>query len=200
MFSKQALHLQSLTMNITQSNNSSMLDNFNQALGNTGTNIPTVFATIGLALLGILIPLTIAILQDLLQKKAEQSDGYSILDLHVILDKVFRIKALIFFSGLVFVPLIFWDIQIGYVRLFEITLSTIGLLFILQIVLGVYNWTKGNISSYRKNYLEDLDKTNDMLTVWSSIWNNKNMTLNEEVEYFKIYSDQVDKAIKLYEN
>ena len=92
-------------------NSTSDFQRINIVIENLGNNVPTVFQTLGLALLGILIPLTIAVLQDLLQKKGEGDNNFSVLDLHVILDCVFHVKPLLFYSALVFVPFVFWDIE-----------------------------------------------------------------------------------------
>ena len=79
--------------------------NFNKWILNLGNNIPTVFETATLALLGILIPLTIAILQDVFQKRQEVKNENSILDTNVILDKVFEFKLLILFAASSLYPL-----------------------------------------------------------------------------------------------
>lgn len=179
---------------LTQQTNSTQ--NNPRTLGNLGNNIPTIFATLGLALLGILIPLTIAILQDLMRKKGEPNVNYCILDLHVILDKVFQTKLLIFYSALIFVPFLFWDIQLSIVHLAAIVSAIIGSVFILLIILKVYNWIKGNVSSYRKQYLEGLKNESDMVAVWGSIWQNNNMTPQDFKIFFEIYSKKIDGLIK----
>ena len=195
--------IQSSVQNVSSTQNAiHCFQKISEAIGNLGGNIPTVFETIGLAMLGILIPLTIAVLQDLLQKKGDQENNYSTLDLHVILDKVFQIKRLIFFSAMVFLPFIFWDIQIGLVRLFEIVFAMVGIAFILKIILSVYNWTKGNISIYRKQYLMSLGigEINDLIPVWTCIWENKKMSLEEEIDFFEIFSQKIDGLLNQYES
>lgn len=185
------LALQALTANTTSSNTSD-LEKLNQAIANLGSNIPTVIVTLGLALLGILIPLTIAILQDIMEKKTDECKNYAVLDLHVILDMVFKIKRLIFFSALIFAPFIFWDLAIGALRIIIIFISFVGIAFILKIVLGVYVWTKGNISNFRKAYLQKLEDKNDFAVVWDSIWGNSKMTIKEEREFHEIFKQKVD--------
>jgi hypothetical protein len=181
---------------LSSTNNTSGFEQINQTIGNLSNNIPTVFETIGLALLGILIPLTIAVLQDLLQKKATEDRNYSVLDLHVILDKVFQIRNLLIFVAMLFLPFIFWETTLVYIRLVELGVATIGTVLILRIIWSVYLWTKGNVSSFRKDYLLSLDKINDMIPVWASVWNNKKMTVQEEKEYFDIFSKKIDSAMK----
>jgi hypothetical protein len=184
-------------VNSTQTN-SSDIQRINEALGNLGSNLPTVFGTIGLALLGILIPLTIAILQDIMQKKGEQCGNYCVLDLHVILDKVFQTKRLIFYSALVFFPFLFWDIQAGVVHVAVIISSLVGIILIGGIIFKVYNWIKGNVSSYRLQYLQSLDNESDMVTVWGSIWKNSKITPQEYREFFEIYNKKIDGLIRKY--
>ncbi len=55
-------------------------------------NLPTIIQGIGIALLTILIPLAIAILTDVYQKRRDGKIEFANLDLHVILDNVFKIK------------------------------------------------------------------------------------------------------------
>lgn len=184
-------------VNSTQTN-SFDIQRINEALGNLGSNLPTVFGTIGLALLGILIPLTIAILQDIMQKKGEQGGNYCVLDLHVILDKVFQTKRLIFYSALVFFPFLFWDIQAGVVHVAVIISSLVGIILIGGIIFKVYNWIKGNVSSYRLKYLQSLNNESDMVTVWGSIWKNSKITPQEYREFFEIYNKKIDGLIRKY--
>jgi hypothetical protein len=184
-------------VNSTQ-NNTFDIQHINEALGNLGNNLPMVFGTIGLAMLGILIPLTIAILQDIMQKKGEQGGNYCVLDLHVILDKVFQTKRLIVYSALVFFPFLFWDIQVGVVHVAVIISAIVGIILIVGIIFKVYNWIKGNVSSYRLQYLQNLDNESDMVTVWGSIWKNDKITPQEYKEFFDIYNKKIDGLIRKY--
>jgi hypothetical protein len=67
-------------------------------------NFSNIIQGIGLALLTILIPLAIAILADIYQKRKKE---YAYLDLHVILDNVFKIKIIILSVFLIFLPMFF---------------------------------------------------------------------------------------------
>jgi hypothetical protein len=53
-----------------------------------------------------------------------------------------------------------------------------------------------DVSSFRKNYLEKLEKKNDFFVVWASIWKNEKMVNTEEREYFGIFSKKIDRMIK----
>ena len=72
-------------------------------------NFPNIIQGIGLALLTILIPLAIAVLADIYQKRREENKEFTYLDLHVILDNVFNIKLLILSVFLIFLPMFFWE-------------------------------------------------------------------------------------------
>ena len=76
--------------------------------------IPLILQNIGLALLSILIPLAIVILTQVYEKKGSKTKGFSVLDLHVILDHVFQTKLLVTKTVMIFLPLIFWDASSGY--------------------------------------------------------------------------------------
>jgi len=91
------------------------------------SNLPTYIQNTGLALLGILIPLAIAILTEIYRKKGGSEEEFSELDLLVMLDNVFKVKYLLAYVLLIFVPLFFWDVSNGYLRLFELILSTVGI-------------------------------------------------------------------------
>ena len=58
-------------------------------------NLPTIIQGIGIALLTILIPLAIAVLADIYQKRREEKREFTDLDLHLILDSVFNIRLII---------------------------------------------------------------------------------------------------------
>ena len=59
-------------------------------------DLPNIIQAISIALLTILIPLAIAILTEIYQKRKDQKIEFVDLDLHVILDSVFRIMRLEF--------------------------------------------------------------------------------------------------------
>ena len=84
-------------------------------------NLPAYIQNIGLALLGILIPLAIAILTEIYRKKGSSEQELSELDLRVMLDDVFRVKCLLAYALLIFVPFLFWDISNGLFSFFRNT-------------------------------------------------------------------------------
>jgi hypothetical protein len=197
MFSGLIIAMQSAVSNSTSTQDIlNGIQNFNKGVENLGSNVPTVFETAGLALLGLLIPFAIVILQDVLGKRDEVKNPTSIWDKAVILDNVFKFKPLIVLSGLVFIPFVFWDLEVGIVRLIEIIIASVGILLLVRLLLRVYDWTEGNCAKYRKEYLEG--KTiaeKSFKTTWKSIWGNK-MTLEDEAFYFNLFREKIDQEIK----
>jgi len=159
-------------------------------------SLPAYIQNIGLSLLAILVPLAIAILTEVYRKKGSLEEEFSELDLHVILDDVFRIKWLVIYSLLIFLPYIAWDISNGFIRLFEIILSIIGIGLILKTIYDVYYWTKGDVFKYRFSYLRKLKNPVDLEIVWRSVWKSKNINVQNEKEFFKIFSSVIENKIK----
>jgi hypothetical protein len=163
-------------------------------------NLPNITGVIGLALLTILIPLAIATLMDAYQKRREQSAEFANLDLHVILDQVFGIKRLLLYGTLIFVPMIFWEISCGFFRLFEIALSFLGICLMVKTLLNIYSWVKGTVFPHRFSYLRNLKKHTDLEAVWRSVWEAKSINLQNEKEFFQIFSSTIDELIGNHES
>jgi hypothetical protein len=161
--------------------------------------LPSLFHNIGLALLSILIPLAIAILGDVYQKKKDKKEDFVELDLQVILDCVFPIRRLIVFSLLIFFPFAFWEISCASLRILEMLLSLIGIYFLARTILNVYRWTKGDVFTFRFSHLEKLEKSPDFETAWKSVWSSKEIAMQSEIRFFKIFSSKIDKMVKQYE-
>ena len=158
--------------------------------------LPSLFHNIGLALLSILIPLAIAILVDVYQKKKDKMEDFVELDLQVILDRVFRIRRLIAFSLLIFLPFAFWEISYAPLRILEMILSLIGIYFLIKTILNVYKWTKGDVFTFRFSHLEKLEKSPDFETAWKSVWSSKEIAMQSEIRFFKIFSFKIDRIVK----
>ncbi|MDR0460635.1 MAG: hypothetical protein LBH62_04260 [Nitrososphaerota archaeon] len=134
------------------------------------SNIPTIVTSFGLALLAILIPLMIAIVQDIWMKRNQPNPKDNVdLDLHIILDDVFKFKNLLIYSGLIFLPFIFWKLPtndiclISIARIIELVIAFIGILYMGRIIRDTYNWIKTDptLLSFRKKYLEKVDLKNN---------------------------------------
>lgn len=163
-----------------------------------GSNLPSLIQTLGLALLSILIPLAIVVLTDFYQNKGREDKSLSELDLRVILDTVFQVKRMIFYTILVFSPFVFWDISYGFIRLFETALSLIGIALIVRTILKIYHWTKGNVAIYRVSYLKALGDQTDLRIAWRSVWQSKEIGYRNEVDLFDIFSSKIDETVKHY--
>jgi hypothetical protein len=160
------------------------------------SELPPLFHNIGLALLSILIPLAIAILVDVYQKKKDIKEDFVELDLQVILDRVFQIKRLIAFSLLIFFPFVFWEFSYAPLRIPEMILSLIGIYFVIRTILNVYKWTKGDVFAFRFSYLEKLERPPDFETAWKSVWSSKEISRQNEIRFFQIFSSKIDKLMK----
>ncbi len=161
---------------------------------------PAIIQGLGIALLTILIPLAIAVLTDLFQKRKDKDDEFVHLDLNVILDSIFNIRRLIFSVLLVFIPLLFWNIFSGLWKLVSICLPSIGIASITLIIINVYRWIKGNVFKYRFSYLRKVKKDNDLEITWKSVWKAQGIENEHEKEFLKIFFKKMDCLFSSYEN
>jgi len=162
-------------------------------------NFPNIIQGIGLALLTILIPLAIAVLADIYQKRREENKEFTYLDLHVILDNVFNIKLLILSVFLIFFPMFFWEILIGLDRLIAVHFAFIGILLVVDIIFKVSRWVKGNVFDFRFSYLRKLNRYNDLEIVWRSVWQVENINIQNERKFFQIFSSTINRLLNLTE-
>jgi len=159
-------------------------------------NLPTIIQGIGIALLTVLIPLAIAVLADIYQKRREEKREFTDLDLHVILDSVFNIRLIILSVFLIFLPNFFWDILTGLDRLIAINIIFIGILLVINIVTNIYYWIKGNVFDFRFSYLRKLNRYNDLEIVWRSIWQVKNINIQNEQKFCKLFFLKIDQLLE----
>jgi len=165
-----------------------------KALEGANSSLPSWIQNLGLALLSILIPLAIAILTDLIQKKRSEATLYE-LDLQVILDHVFKIKPLIGFSVLIFLPFFFWENSNGIFRFIELIVSLVGSVFVAKTILDVYFWTRGNVFAYRLSYLKNLNNLSDLEIAFRSVWSSKDINPQRERELFNIFYSKVERIL-----
>lgn len=168
-------------------------------------NIPTVIQNTGLALLTILIPLAIAVLEDT-NRKQKDKKSLGGLDLHVILDHIFQIPKLLIWTTTIFLPLLLWDISISLpiLRLLLIFFSCIGICYISKTIRKGYLWVKGRIWDFRFSYLDSLKEYKDFENVWRYVWqteiiNREDIEVpnpNDEQKFFNIFSKQIDKFLQ----
>jgi len=137
--------------------------------------------------------LAIAILIEIYKKKRSQKDELVVLDFNIILDYLFKIKFLLLYIVMMFVPLLFWESSSGKFRIIELFISVIGIIFIIKILLNTYQWIKGNVWNSRAKYLIKLKKPEDMIKVWRSVWQSSSLDTGIEKDFFNIYSSKLDK-------
>jgi hypothetical protein len=142
-----------------------------------------------------LIPLAIAVLTDLYSNK-DGKNPLSELDFRIILDQVFRIKKLLLYSALIFIPFIFWENFNGEIKLISLIISIIGILLVVKIIIDIYNWVRGNVFTYRIFYLKSLKKIEDHEIAWRSVWQVKDLDRMQEREFFNIFSIKIDGILK----
>jgi hypothetical protein len=143
-------------------------------------NTSNIIQDLGLALLTILIPFTIAIFQKIFEAKEELST----LNLFVIIDEVFILKRVVGATFLIFLPFIFWNISPIWVRGLEVFLSVIGIIILTNTILSIYNWIKGETFNYQKNYLRKLKEPEEMKKAWVDVWK---VGLSREMEEEFLY-------------
>jgi len=163
-------------------------------------NFSNIIQGIGLALLTILIPFAIAILADVYQKRREGKSEFTDLDLHVILDNVFKIKIIILSIFLIFLPMFFWEILTGLYKLIAIPFIFIGIILLVNIIFKVSHWVKGNIFEFRFSYLQKLNRYNDLEIVWSSIWQVKNINIQNEQKFYKLFFSKINHLLESPKN
>jgi len=151
--------------------------------------IPTFLHTIGIALLTILIPISIAMFSD----KKE----YITLDRNVILDEIFRSKLFLAVLGLIFLPIIFWHISEIEFKIIELILWILGTSLMIFILRNSYSWIKGDRYNFRVNYLSNLKNDKDLAESMRSVWQKGEMDTKSEIDFSKIFSLKIDQNIKI---
>jgi len=151
--------------------------------------IPSFLHTIGIALLTILIPISIAIFSG--------EREYIELDRNVILDEIFRPKLFLAVLGLIFLPILFWHISELEFKIIELFLWIIGISLMIIILKNSYFWIKGNRYNYRINYLSNLKNDKDLAESMRSVWQKGGMDIKNEIDFSKIFSLKIDQNIKV---
>ncbi|GBC69019.1 hypothetical protein HRbin01_00710 [archaeon HR01] len=159
-------------------------------------SLPSHIQTVGLAVLGILIPLAIAILTELYRKITNPREDFSRLDLHVILNGFFKIKNIIAYTLLIFIPFVFWEFSSGLYRVLLIGVAFVGIILMIKTVWNLYLWVKGHMMPFRYSYLQKISKLADQEIAWESVWKTEGILTLDETNFFKIFSSQIQKYIK----
>ena len=151
-------------------------------------NTLNVMQIIGLALIGVIIPIAIAVFQ--------KKDSFEKLDKYVFLDFIIKSKWFISYIGIIYIPLFLWDILPPEYRLLEAMIWLIGICFVLKTIADSYYWIKGNANIPRLKYLKKLSNKEEMEIVWESIWSKSKLHFKEEFDFFKIFAFKIDKLLK----
>ncbi|MBD3232200.1 MAG: hypothetical protein GF315_00590, partial [candidate division Zixibacteria bacterium] len=104
----------------------------------------TILATSGIALLTILIPLAIILV--------EKYRDFKILDNAVVLDYVTEAKFILIYIAFIFLPLTIWKSDIPNWIL--LALWAFGSIKVCLIMVKAYQWIKGDRFNYRLEYLK----------------------------------------------
>lgn len=163
-------------------------ENFNNILKNP-TNILSAMQVIGLAIITVIIPIAIAVFQ--------KKESFEKVDKYVFLDFVIKSKLFLLYIGMVFIPLLLWDILPANYRLLESIVWLIGIGFIIRVIISSYKWMKEYTNIPRLKYLKKLNNVDEMEVVWTSLWAYDDISFNNEIEFFRIFTLKV---IKLFSN
>lgn len=158
--------------------------------------LPVDMQNTGLAFLTILIPLAIVILTEVYRERFSKSSKIPFieLDLRVILDDVFRIKRLVLYNLMIFVPLAFWELLDGKLHFLLASISSIGLIAMIFVILNVYKWTVKDTFRFRFSYLKSREIC-ELTSVWGSIWKCEEIEPINERGFFMILSSKIDEII-----
>jgi hypothetical protein len=148
--------------------------------------LPTVMQNIGLALLTIFIPVALFLFE-----KNDESN-FKTLDKAVILDNLVDARNLLWKIALIFIPLLFWDIESCIVRTICIVLWIIGVILVTDTLRKSYNWIRNGRFQYRFSYLKKVKTGNELEDLWRSVWEASGTNSQNEIEFFKIFSSLID--------
>jgi len=169
------------------------------------SKIDQMITGLSLGLLTFLIPLAMAILNDVYQKRTNENLAFSTLDLQVILNNVFKIKRLLYVITIIFISMSFWEVSknILLARLLELFVSSVGIFFIGKTILDVVRWLKGSVMEYRFDYLKLLNPSQDMINAWQSLWSATEDHFeyyDNEYNFFCIFASKMEKLINAINN
>jgi len=169
------------------------------------SKIDQMITGLSLGLLTLLIPVAMAILNDVYQKRTNENLVFSTLDLQVILNDVFKIKRLLYVITIIFISMFFWEVSkdIFLARLMELFASSVGIFFIGKTIFDVIRWLKGSVMEYRFDYLKSLNPSEDMINGWESLWSatKDNFEYYEnEYNFFCIFASKIERLINIINN
>ena len=182
---------ESIKDEINKKNQSSVFVNILQDMiaKNIGgsSDLPTLLAGLVVAYLTILISVAVAIFSE--------NKEFETLDRNVILDYIVKSKRLLFYLGLTFIPLLFWNGSTIHFRLVEIFLWFIGIICLTGILHNSYHWMKGNKFQQRFFYLKEIKNIHDIEDTWRSVWQTESINHQNEIKFFDIFYITVNKLL-----
>ncbi len=146
-------------------------------------NIPVLIHGIGLTLLTIFIPLSIAIF--------DKEKEFLELDKRVILDSIIKAKWFLLYIALIFIPPLFWDIYPN-LCIILIILSFFGIGFIGKSLVNSYRWIRGDKFGPRFSHLQKLKSKKEIDIIWRSVWRTKGINFQNEKNFSEIFSSQTE--------
>ncbi len=97
---------------------------------------------------------------------------------------------------ILFIPFIWYITNNVFINSIGLLLWLFGIYIILKILGNCYKWIKGQKMNLRFNYLETLKNIQDMEESWHSVWQTKNVNIQNERKFFKIFSTTIDQLSK----
>ena len=152
-------------------------------------HLPTVMQNIGLAVLAIFIPIAISLL--------EQSDDqdYRVLDKAVKQDHILGAKTFLWKVGLIFVPMLLWDIDSVFLKFLVFALWGTGVYLVLATLIKAYHWIREGRTEHRLAYLASRNDGKDLPDLWKSVWEATGKEPQADEKYFKLFASLIGKLI-----
>lgn len=153
--------------------------------------LPTLMQGVIGAVITLQIAFAIAVFTDILTKK-DQPGG--VLDLHVVLDYIWRFKLTCVMVLCAFVIPFFFS-STGYIiKSIWFALWIIAFVLVIRPLFNIYNWVKGNRDTYRYFYLNSLNKGySDMEESWKSYWTQISQSVSADESFFKLFVKKINK-------
>ncbi len=162
-------------------------------------DILTWMHNIGIAILTILISVAIFIIQD---KKRKDWDEL------VMIDRVINVKKFSSALMLIFVPILFWNINnmFSWYNIIIFVLFCIGVIYCIVVLYNIYKWIKAieieglNFYNYRTKlrieYLKNIKNSSEKKSIWNLIFKNNNKDMQEELVFLDIFVNQIKQMIE----
>jgi len=92
---------------------------------------------------------------------------------------------------------LFWNVSSLTFRILEFVMWAVGIYLIVRVLIKAYDWMRGDtFMLLRLDYLRELKNPKDMEEPWRSVWEAKNITTQNEKEFFTIFSAAIDNLLK----